>query len=158
VPAQAFIIGSLFRWKRLDGTRRFRRAYIEQGKGNGKSPLAGGIGLYGLMADGEAGAEIFSAGTTKEQAGILFRDAVKMVDKSPDLDKRLKRSGGPGRELISRTCRRPRSSGRCRARRRKRVPARVLISRWSTSSTSTRTAASSKSSSEGSSFGANRCC
>jgi phage terminase large subunit-like protein len=98
-PAQDFIIGSLFGWKRLDGTRRFRRAYIEQGKGNGKSPLAGGIGLYGLMADGEAGAEIYSAGATKEQAGILFRDAVKMVDKSPDLDSRLKRSGGPGREF-----------------------------------------------------------
>ncbi len=97
-PAQDFIIGSVFGWKRSDGTRRFRRAYIEQGKGNGKSPLAGGIGLYGLMADGEAGAEIYSAGATKEQAGILFRDAVKMVDKSPDLDARLKRSGGPGRE------------------------------------------------------------
>ncbi|MFN6950968.1 MAG: terminase large subunit [Albidovulum sp.] len=98
-PAQAFIIGSLFGWKRLDGTRRYRRAYIEQGKGNGKSPLAGGIGIYGLMADGEAGAEIYSAGATKEQAGILFRDAVKMVDKSPLLDSRLKRSGGPGREF-----------------------------------------------------------
>ncbi|WP_210261281.1 terminase large subunit [Enterovirga aerilata] len=99
VPAQDFIIGAVFGWKRLDGTRRFRRAYVEQGKGNGKSPLAGGIGLYGLMADGEAGAEIYSAGATKEQAGILFRDAVKMVDKSPDLDKRLRRSGGPGREF-----------------------------------------------------------
>lgn len=98
-PSQDFIIGSLFGWKRLDGTRRFRRAYIEQGKGNGKSPLAGGIGLYGLMADGEAGAEIYSAGATKEQAGILFRDAVKMVDQSPDLDSRLDRSGGPGREF-----------------------------------------------------------
>ncbi|MBB3020670.1 phage terminase large subunit-like protein [Microvirga lupini] len=97
-PAQDFIIGSLFGWKKLDGRRRFRRAYIEQGKGNGKSPLAGGIGLYGLTADGEAGAEIYSAGATKDQAGILFRDAVKMVDKSPDLDKRLKRSGGPGKE------------------------------------------------------------
>lgn len=97
-PPQDFIIGALFGWKKLDGTRRFRRAYIEQGKGNGKSPLAGGIGLYGLMADGEAGAEIYSAGATKEQAGILFRDAVKMVDKSPDLDRRLKRSGGPGKE------------------------------------------------------------
>jgi phage terminase large subunit-like protein len=102
-PAQDFIIGSLFGWKKHDGAqryeaRRFRRAYIEQGKGNGKSPLAGGVGLYGLMADGEAGAEIYSAGATKEQAGILFRDAVKMVDKSPDLDKRLKRSGSPGKE------------------------------------------------------------
>lgn len=96
--AQAFIVGSIFGWKRLDNTRRFRRAYIEQGKGNGKSPLAGGIGLYGLMADGEAGAEIYSAGATKDQAGILFRDAVKMVDQSPDLDRRLKRSGSSGKE------------------------------------------------------------
>lgn len=102
-PSQDFIIGSLFGWKRPDGTRRFRRAYIEQGKGNGKSPLAGGIGLYGLVADGEAGAEIYSAGATKEQAAILFRDAVKMVRKSPDLDPdrsgRLKFSGGEGREF-----------------------------------------------------------
>jgi len=97
--AQAFIVGSLFGWfRKSDGFRRFRRAYIEQGKGNGKSPLAGGIGLYGLVADGEAGAEIYSAGATKEQASILFRDAVKMVGQSPDLDKRLQRSGGPGRE------------------------------------------------------------
>lgn len=98
-PPQDFIIGSIFGWRKLDGARRFRRAYVEQGKGNGKSPLAGGIGLYGLMADGEAGAEIYSAGATKEQAAVLFRDAVKMVNKSPDLDSRLTMSGGPGREF-----------------------------------------------------------
>lgn len=101
-PAQDFIIGSLFGWQRKSEdhgwVRRFRRAYIEQGKGNGKSPLAGGIGLYGLTADGEAGAEIYAAGATKDQAGILFRDAVKMVGQSPDLAKRLKSSGGEGRE------------------------------------------------------------
>lgn len=98
-PPQDFILGSLFGWRKLDGTRRYRRAYVEEGKGSGKSPFAGGIGLLGLMADGEAGAEIYSAGATKEQAAILFRDAVKMVDKSPDLSSRLKMSGGPGREF-----------------------------------------------------------
>jgi phage terminase large subunit-like protein len=97
-PTQAFIVGSLFGWKTRDGYRRFRRAYIEQGKGNGKSPLAGGIGLKGLVADGEAGAEIYAAGATKEQAGILFRDAVKMRNQSPKLLERLTTSGGPGRE------------------------------------------------------------
>lgn len=97
-PSQAFIIGSLFGWKRADGRRRFRRAYIEQGKGNGKSPLAGGIGLYGLTADGEAGAQVYAAAAKKEQANILFRDAVKMVEKSPALRKRIEPSGGPGRE------------------------------------------------------------
>lgn len=97
-PAQDFIVGSLFGWKKLDGWRRFRRAYIEQGKGNGKSPLAGGLGVYGLTYDKEAGAEIYSAGATKEQASILFRDAVRMVQKSPQLDRRLAMSGAPGKE------------------------------------------------------------
>ncbi len=101
-PSQAFIIGSLFGWQRKSEVhgwvRRFRRAYVEQGKGNGKSPLAGGIGLYGLTVDDEAGAQIYSAGATKDQASILFRDAISMVDQSPDLDSRLTRSGGPGRE------------------------------------------------------------
>jgi phage terminase large subunit-like protein len=98
-PSQAFIIGSLFGWKREDGRRRFRRAYIEQGKGNGKSPLAGGIGLFGMTAAGEAGAQIYAAAAKREQAGILFADAVKMVKQSPALAKRLEFSGGPGREF-----------------------------------------------------------
>lgn len=97
--SQAFIIGSLFGWKREDGRRRFRRAYIEQGKGNGKSPLAGGIGLYGMTAAGEAGAQIYSAAAKRDQAGILFADAVKMVRQSPALAKRLEFSGGVGREF-----------------------------------------------------------
>jgi phage terminase large subunit-like protein len=98
-PSQAFIVGSLFGWKKADGRRRFRRAYIEQGKGNGKSPLAGGIGLYGLAADGEAGAQVYAAAAKRDQAGILFADAVKMVRQSPALMKRLEFSGGEGREF-----------------------------------------------------------
>ena len=99
-PSQQFICGSLFGWKwAATGKRRFRRAYIEQGKGNGKSPMVGAIGLYGLTADGESGAQIYAAGATKEQASILFRDAVNMCDKAPALGKnRIRRSGGPGRE------------------------------------------------------------
>jgi phage terminase large subunit-like protein len=95
---QAFILGSIFGWKRADGTRRFRRVYIEAGKGCGKSPLVGGIGLYGLIADGEPGAQIFSAAATKDQAGILFRDAVKMARQVDFFGKRVKPSGGFERE------------------------------------------------------------
>ena len=50
--SQKFIVGSLFAWKRKGGKRRFRRAYIEMGKGNGKSPLVAGIGIYAMIADG----------------------------------------------------------------------------------------------------------
>lgn len=98
-PSQAFIVGSLFGWKRDDGTRRFRRAYVEQGKGNGKSPIAAGIGLKGLASDGEAGAQIYAAAAKRDQAGVLFADAVKMVKASKALRKRLQLSGGPGREF-----------------------------------------------------------
>lgn len=90
---QAFILGSLFGWIGPDGYRRFRVAYIETGKGSGKSPLAAGIGLYGMMADGEQRAEIYAAATKKDQAMILFRDAVAMVDQSPPLRARVHKSG-----------------------------------------------------------------
>lgn len=90
---QAFIVGCLFGWVGSDGYRRFRSAYIETGKGSGKSPLAAGIGLYGMMADGESGAEIYAAATKKDQAMILFRDAVAMVDHSPELQRRITKSG-----------------------------------------------------------------
>jgi phage terminase large subunit-like protein len=90
---QAFVLGSLFGWKTQDGLRRFRVAYIETAKGSGKSPLAAGIGLYGLTADGEARAEIYAAATKKDQAMVLFRDAVAMVDQSEALRDRINKSG-----------------------------------------------------------------
>lgn len=96
-PSQAFKLSCLFGWLREDGTRRFRRAFIEEGKGNGKSPFAAGVGLYGMMADDEPGAEIYAVAAHRDQARILFNDAVAMVEQSPDLDSRIAKSGGPGR-------------------------------------------------------------
>jgi len=93
-PSQWFIAGSIFGWKRkATGKRRFRTAYVEQGKGNGKSPLAAAIGHYLLVADGELSAEVYAAASKKDQAMILFRDAVTMWQNSPTLTKRLTPSG-----------------------------------------------------------------
>jgi len=79
-PSQAFRIGSLFGWKRPDGTRRFRRFYDEEGKGNGKSPMLAGIGLYCLLADGEARAEVYAAGSKKDQANRPWRHTTANSD------------------------------------------------------------------------------
>ncbi|AOP43669.1 MULTISPECIES: terminase large subunit [Edwardsiella] len=98
LPWQCFVVGSLFGWKRADGSRRFRTAYVESGKGSGKSPLAAGVGLYCLVADREPRAEVYAAATKKDQAMILFRDAVAMVDQSPALSQRIDKSGGAGKE------------------------------------------------------------
>jgi len=93
LPWQRFVVGSNFGWKRDDGYRRFRVVYVETAKGSGKSPLAAGVGMKGLVADGEPRAEIYAAATKKDQAMILFRDAVAMHDQSPELTKRLTKSG-----------------------------------------------------------------
>lgn len=88
-PYQQFIIGSLFGWKKANGARRFLVAYIEIGKGNGKTPLAAGVGLYGLLADNEPGAQIFSAAVTRDQAMLSFIDAENMAKASPKIAERI---------------------------------------------------------------------
>ena len=96
--SQEFIVGSLWGWRRADGTRRFRVAFVETGKGSGKSPLAAGLGIMCAVADGEPRAEVYAAAVDKDQAGILFRDAVAMARQSPEVSERVTFAGGPGRE------------------------------------------------------------
>ncbi|MDM4873717.1 terminase large subunit [Escherichia coli] len=62
--------------------RRFRTAYNEVARKNAKSTLSSGIGLYMTGADGEGGAEVYSAATTRDQARIVFEDAKNMVRKA----------------------------------------------------------------------------
>lgn len=93
-PSQKFIVGSIYGWKvRSTGFRRFRRVYVEQGKGNGKTPMAAGIGMYGLTADKEPGAEIYAAASMKSQAALIFQAAVAMWRQSPPLKEHLTPSG-----------------------------------------------------------------
>ncbi len=83
---QAFCLGSVFGWKRSsDNHRRYQTAYVETGKGSGKSPLLAGIGLYGLAFDDEPSAEIYSAAFDRDQASIILNDAIRMAEGSPDL-------------------------------------------------------------------------
>jgi phage terminase large subunit-like protein len=84
-PWQQAHLWMLFGWKRADNTRRFRTSYLEVARKNGKSTLAAGVGLYLLIADGEAGAEIYTAATKFDQAKIIHSEAVRMVRQSADL-------------------------------------------------------------------------
>ena len=70
--------------------RKFRKAILFVARKNGKSTLAAAIGLYMLLADGEAGAECYSIATKKDQAKILWSEAKRMIKKSPVLLKRVK--------------------------------------------------------------------
>lgn len=85
-PWQKFAIACIFGWKRKkDGMRRFREAYLEVNRKNGKSVLAGGVGLAMFAADNEFGAEVYSGATTEKQAWEVFRPARLMVKRTPML-------------------------------------------------------------------------
>ena len=87
-PWQIFILTTIFGWvNRKSGARRYRRAYIEVPKGNGKSSIAAGVGLYMLCADNEGGAECYSAARVRDQAKIVFETAQHMARKTPELKK-----------------------------------------------------------------------
>lgn len=89
-PWQAFIVGSLFGWRMSKGgPRRFRTAYVEVPRKNGKSTLSAGIALLLAFFDDEAGAEVFCAATKRDQARIVFEEAQRMVKASPSLKKRI---------------------------------------------------------------------
>lgn len=89
MPWQQFVVGSIFGWvtkKKHKVTkrkvRRFKTAEVFVARKNGKSTLASGIGLYAMLADGEMGAEVYSAATTRDQARIVFDDAKVMLRNS----------------------------------------------------------------------------
>jgi phage terminase large subunit-like protein len=87
-PWQIFILTTVFGWVDENGNRRYKTAYIEVPRKNAKSTLSSGVGLYLLGLDGEGGAEVYSAATTRDQARIVFNDAKRMVDRCSGIRKR----------------------------------------------------------------------
>jgi phage terminase large subunit-like protein len=87
---QVDYIATLFGWKRPDGSRRYTESLAALPRKNGKSTLAAGIILYGLVADGRTAGQFYTAAETRDQASLIYRMAARMVRQSPLLAKRLK--------------------------------------------------------------------
>ena len=83
------VIMPLFGWMRPDGNRRFAKGDIFVAKKQGKSTLSAGIACYFLTMGGDR-TEVFGLAHTRDQAGIIYREAAAMVRSSPELAKRLK--------------------------------------------------------------------
>lgn len=75
---------------KIDGTRKYQEVILIVARKNGKSTLASAVGLYLMIADGEAGPEVYAVATKKDQAKIIWLEAKRMVKKSPVLLKRIK--------------------------------------------------------------------
>ncbi|HCF9839208.1 TPA: terminase large subunit [Pseudomonas aeruginosa] len=89
-PWQVFIEANIFGWvKKETGKRRFREAYEEIPRKNGKSARLAARGIYLFAADGESGAEVYSGATTEKQAFEVFRPAWMMAHKLENLRNRF---------------------------------------------------------------------
>jgi phage terminase large subunit-like protein len=78
IPYQTFCAGSLMGWVNADGRWRFRSAWIETGKGQAKSPLMAGLGLYAMGWCDFPRSQVYSIAANKQTANVLFKDAVAM--------------------------------------------------------------------------------
>lgn len=67
------------------GLRKYRETLFYVARKNGKSVLLSGLALYCLIADNEPGAEVYSVATKKDQAKIVFTEALNMTKQSPEL-------------------------------------------------------------------------
>lgn len=84
-PWQEFYMMELFGWQRVTGGRRFRTAYLEIGRKNGKTSLCAIKAMGHLLIDKEPGAQVYIAATKEEQARIAFRDVQEMIKATPAL-------------------------------------------------------------------------
>lgn len=93
MPWQCALITILFGWLNdggpRDGKRRFRRAYVEVPRGNAKSTLGAALAQYAAFADGEGGAQVVSAGTSRDVAKISFLAAQEMARREPEVMRAL---------------------------------------------------------------------
>ena len=73
-PWEAFAVANVFGFYRKDdGTRLTKMAYLELARKNGKSALISALALWSLIADGEMSAEVDFAANSKDQAKIIFK-------------------------------------------------------------------------------------
>jgi len=89
IPWQEYMIDKAFGTLRPDGYRQYRFVYLEIPKKNGKTELLAALGLYLLTADGEEGAEVYSAAADRDQASLTYQPMAQMVRNDRRLGKRL---------------------------------------------------------------------
>lgn len=83
---QDFIIGNIFGWrKKRSNTRRFREAYIQMGRKNGKSFIAGELCNDFATFSGYKYGEIYIAATKQDQANIVWKEIQKFIESDADL-------------------------------------------------------------------------
>ena len=95
----AYFLAPVFGWVKPDPDDRsrmvriIRKAYLEVPRKNGKTTIIGGIGVHLTGGDGEPGAEVIAAATTKDQAGFVFQPIKSLVTATPALRRHFRPVG-----------------------------------------------------------------
>ena len=84
------MLAAMFGFIDDEGRRRYREIILIVAKKNGKSLIGSIVGLYLQVGDGEPGAEVYAVATKKDQAKIIWGEAKRMVNKSPELRRIIK--------------------------------------------------------------------
>lgn len=84
------MLAAMFGFIDDEGRRRYREVILIVAKKNGKSLIGSIVGLYLQVGDGEPGAEVYAVATKKDQAKIIWGEAKRMVNKSPELRRIIK--------------------------------------------------------------------
>lgn len=90
-PFQKFDFGIMFGWvEKESGLRRFQKAYIQEGRKNGKTTSMAGLANYFMVGDREESPAVYTAAVDRNQARLMYRAAMAMARKSPEIRARLK--------------------------------------------------------------------
>ena len=84
------MLAAMFGFIDDEGRRKYREIILIVAKKNGKSLIGSIVGLYLQVGDGEPGAEVYAVATKKDQAKIIWGEAKRMVNKSPELRRIIK--------------------------------------------------------------------
>ncbi len=88
---QNFIIGNIFGWrKKRSKTRRYREAYIQMARQNGKSFIAGAMANDFCTFSGYRYGRILCAATKQEQANIVWDEVDKFIESDKQLSELYK--------------------------------------------------------------------
>ncbi len=89
-PWEKALFANLYGWKRPDGTRRYREAFVFIPRGNAKTTLGAAIVNIHLFLDDEPGAELYSSAAEREQARLCFDVTAGMIRNEPEMANRAK--------------------------------------------------------------------
>lgn len=77
---QAFLFANIYGWKKKNGTRKYKRVYLQIARKNSKTTTSAMLSIDNAVMDPKNGGQILFAATSLEQAQLCFSMAKRMAE------------------------------------------------------------------------------